>query len=152
VIETGEFRPFLGRVDETWYGARTWSVLVFAIGLPFCLIVFGMAWANGAFDYQSLVWTLVGLAIVSAGGYIVIAMLAAMIRTSLTLTGEGLVYETTRRGPDGSRTTLRIESPWSGVRAIREPSIGSDGVRTAWKLPQTMARLRSELRRPFTNS
>lgn len=120
MVETGEFRPFLGRIDEAWAGARIWSVLVLAIGLPVGLIVFGMAWAKGSLDDRWLLWALVGLAIVSAGGYVVIAMLAAMIRTSLTLTGEGLVYETTRRAPDGTRTTSRIESPWSGVRAIRE--------------------------------
>lgn len=120
MVETGEFRPFLGRIDEAWAGASIWSALVLAIGIPIGLIVFGMAWAKGSLDYWWLLWALVGLAIVSAGGYVVIAMLAAMIRTSLTLTGEGLVYETARRRPDGTRTTSRIESPWSGVRAIRE--------------------------------
>jgi hypothetical protein len=88
--------------------------------LPFCVILLGIAWAKGSLDDQWLLRGLVGLGVSSVAGYIAVAVLAAMIRTSLTLTSDGLVYETTSRGPDGTRTKLRIESPWNGVRAIRE--------------------------------
>lgn len=120
-MEPREYRPFLGCVEEARWHARVWPIaFICGFVIPFGLIFIAVSWVKGVLDYRAIVWGVISAVLLSAAGYAWVEILIRAISTSLTLSKDGLVYQTTWTRRDGVRTLTRIQSPWSEIRAVRE--------------------------------
>src|SRR5574341_1226585 len=110
-MESREYRPFLGCVEEARSEARLFAIaLVLGIAIPFGVVFVGIGLAKGNPSYSAILLGAIATILLAAAMYFGVEVVIRATSTSLTLSDEGLVYQRTKRRQGRKQVVIRIQS------------------------------------------